>query len=388
MRVFKASGKVFKSIFLDLLAEEKTSRFAIPILSILFSLIVASIFLLWLGTNPLEAFGALLKASGMLPKDRYSQGQGMLTDLTAFLGILAPMLLAALGVIIGMRTGLFNIGVSGQMLAAGFTATVLIGYSGLSAVLAKPLTILVGAAVGGIIGVFVGFLKYKFNIHEVVTCIMVNYIINYVVSFFINSYYADIITRSSRVSSPASSLTITGLSLFGLSISFPIGIVLALVGVFAMRFLLDKTIIGLELKALGLNRDCARYVGINVNRRTAFSMMLSGVFAGLAGVTYYMGYYNTIVPRSLSELGYDSVAVALLGNSNPVGSIFSSILITVFQRGSVYMSSQVGVPKEIAQVVVGIMLVFCACGTYVRDLANRQRGKVCYPTAGQKEASR
>lgn len=366
----------FKRVFLDLLVEEKTSHIAIPLLSILLSLIAASIFLLLLGTNPFEAFGALLKSCGFLPKARYSQGQGMLTDFTSFLGILAPMLLASLGVIVAMRTGLFNIGVSGQMMASGIIATVLVGYSDLPAIIAKPLVIVVGVIAGGLIGAFIGFLKYRFNIHEVVTSIMVNYIINYVVAFFINTYYADTLSRSSLVCSAASRLTITDITLFGVNVTLPIGIVVALAGVFVVRFILERTVLGFELKAVGQNRDCARYAGIRVGNRIVTSMLLSGVFAGLAGVTYYLGYFNTIVPKELASMGYDSIAVSLLGNSNPVGSIFSSILITIFQRGSIYMSSMTGVPKEIASVVTGIMLVFSACGIYMRHVAGKKRDKL------------
>jgi simple sugar transport system permease protein len=104
-------------------------------------------------------------------------------------------------------------------------------------------------------------------------------------------------------------------------------------------------------------------------------MALSGLFAGLAGVTYYLGYFNTIVPKSLASLGYDAIAVSLLANSGPVGSVFASILVTIFQKGSVYMSSIAGVPKEIALVITGILLLFAACGSYVRYLAQGELEK-------------
>lgn len=378
------SGRGIRRIFLDLLVEEKTSPIAIPVVSILLSLIAGSLFLFMLGTNPLEAFGALLKASGFLPKAKYSQQQGMLTDFTAFLGILAPMLLASLGVIIAMRTGLFNIGMAGQMMASAIVATVFVGYSKLPAIVARPLVIVVGMAVGGLIGAFIGFLKHRFNIHEVVTSIMVNYIINYVVGFFINSYYVDQFTRSSKVISPAARLTIIDLKLAGVNVSFPFGIIIAIVCVFVVRFLLERTVLGFELKAVGQNKDCASYAGIKVGNRTVVAMCLSGIFGGLAGVTYYLGYFNSIVPKELASLGYDSIAVSLLGNLNPVGSIFSSILITIFQRGSIYMSSITGVPKEIAAVVTGIMLVFSACGIYMRHVATKQRDKLIDAEIGQK----
>lgn len=117
----------------------------------------------------LAAFQSFLQGAGFWPKAKYGGGSGMLTDLFSFLNVLAPMILAALSFYRGFKAGLFNIGISGQMLAAGFLATSIVGYSDLNAVLAKPLVILIGILAGGALGAFVGFLKYKFNIHEVVS---------------------------------------------------------------------------------------------------------------------------------------------------------------------------------------------------------------------------
>jgi simple sugar transport system permease protein len=358
------------------MAKEKTGAVTTSVFAIFLSLIVASVFLLLLGTNPLDAFGALLKANGLLAKSRYSLNQGVLTDFTAFLGALAPMLLAALGVIIAMRTGLFNIGISGQMVAAAAIATIFVGYSGLSAFWAKPLVIMTGVVVGGALGALVGFLKYRFNINEVVSTIMINYIVNYVAAFFINTYYIDIITRSSIACSPASRLTVSGFMAFGQQITLPLGVLLAFAGVFILRFLLNRTTIGFEMKAVGFNRECARYTGIHVGSRMVIAMFISGMFAGLAGVTYFAGQYDSIVPKELPALGYDAIAVSLLGSLNPVGGIFASIIITIFQRGSVYMSSVTGVPKEIAAVVTGIILVFSACNVFFRAAAVKYRDRI------------
>ena len=96
------------------------------------------------------------------------------------------------------------------------------------------------------------------------------------------------------------------------------------------------------------------------------------MLAGLAGVTYYCGYYNTIVPKTLPDLGYDAIAVALLGNSSPIGAIFAGALIGIFQTGSNYMSSSLGVAREIASLITGILLLFSACGGYFRYLAHRR----------------
>lgn len=361
-----------KNRLASILDSEKWSSISVPILSILLSLICASVILLVMGKNPLVAFLSFLQGSGFLPKLSYGGGSGMLTDLFTFLNILAPMLLASLGFIVGFKAGLFNIGIAGQMLASGFLATALIGYSGLDAYLAKPLVILVGIVAGGALGAFVGFLKYKFNIHEVVSTVMLNYIISYLTGFFINGYYADMLTRSMRICSDASRLTWMNVQIGGVKCNVPLGIVLAIAAAFLVKFIFDKTVFGFELKAVGINARCARYAGIKVGRRIVISLMLSGMLAGLAGVTYYCGYYNTIVPKTLASMGYDAIAVALLGNSSPIGSIFAAILITIFQNGSNYMSSTLGVAKEVASMITGILLLFSACGGYFRFMAHRR----------------
>ena len=355
-----------------LLDSEKWSKITVPLLSILLSLVFASVILLLIGKNPLTAYLSFLRGCGFLPKSGYGNGSGMLTDFFGFLNFLAPMLLASLGFVVAFKAGLFNIGIAGQMLAAGFLATALVGYSGLSAVLAKPLVILIGILAGGLLGAFVGFLKYRFNIHEVVSTIMLNYIVSYLTGFFINSRYADSLTRSMKICSDAARLTWTDVSIGGMKCDIPLGIVLALAAAFLVRFVFDKTVFGFELKAVGSNIRCARYSGMKVGSRIVLSLMFSGMLAGLAGVTYYCGYFNTIVPKSLSGMGYDAISVALLGNSGPIGSIFASILISVFQYGSSYMSSSLGVAKEIASLITGILLLFSACGGYFRYMAHRR----------------
>ncbi|MDR2069902.1 MAG: ABC transporter permease [Treponema sp.] len=368
-------------VFWHFLADDRTTQAAVPLFFVFLTLIAASVLLFILGKNPFSAFASFLQGSGFMMRPSYAGGQNMLTDFLSFLGILAPMLLAALAMVVSLKAGMFNIGIAGQMLASGFLAMALVGYSPLPGLAARPLVILVGIAAGGIMGGLVGLLKYRFNIHEVVSTIMLNYITNYVAGFYINTYFADIVTRSSRVCSPASRLTITELSLGRLRPTIPLGILIAIAAVLIIRFLLERTTVGFELKAVGMNRDAAQYAGIREGRIIVLAMAISGILGGLAGVTYYLGYYNNIVPKTLASLGYDAIAVSLLGNSNPVGAVFASVLVTIFQKGSVYMSSRIKAPPEIAQVITGFLLLFSACAVYIRWYA---RSRIARPAAGEK----
>jgi len=342
----------------------------VSVLAVLLTLLTAGVMLLLMGKNPLIAFRSFLQGCGMLPKANYGGGSGMLSDLSDFLNYMAPMLLASLAFIVGFKAGLFNIGIAGQMLISGFTATVFIGYSKLSALPARILVVVIGILVGGLTGALVGFLKYQFNIHEVVSTIMLNYIISYLTGFFINNHYVDMMTRTSRICSANARLTLTNVMIAGVKCKLPIGILIAVIMAFVVKFIFDKTVFGFELKAVGQNRKCAKYTGVHVGNRIILSMAFSGVLAGLAGVTYYLGYTNTIIPKTLVGMGYDSISVALLGNSSPIGSIFASIIVSIFQQGANYMSSMVNVAKEIASLITGILLLYASCGTYMKMRAH------------------
>ncbi len=354
-----------------LYASSRWSQIAITATTILLTLIVVSVLFLVIGRDPIKAMYSFFQGSGLGMKPSYTKQGGILTDFFSFLGILAPMLLASLGVVIGLKGGMFNIGISGQMLFSGFLATVLVGYSNLQPAVAIPLVLLIGATAGGLVGAFIGWLKYKFNIHEVVSSIMINYIVSYATGYFIKTKYVDPIIRSSRAVKPNARLVIGGVKLWGQAIEIPIGIVIALVGAFLIRFYLDRLAAGFEIKMVGHNKECAAYAGVRVNRVMVRALMLSGILAGLAGVTYYLGYYKTMTPKDLAPLGFDSIAVALLGNLHPLGCIFSSFLITIFQKGAVYMGSATGVVREIASVITGILLLFSALGSYIKEKAER-----------------
>ena len=158
-----------------------------------------------------------------------------------------------------------------------------------------------------------------------------------------------------------------------LKMDIPLGIILALLIVVAVWFLLEKTRLGYELKAVGYSRSAAKYAGIKVGRSMVLSMTISGALAGLAGVTYYLGYVGSIQPKVLISTGFDAIAVSLLGNNNPFGIVFSTMLITLISKGSTYMKSAAGVDAEIASVITGIILLFSACNAYIKWKMERGR---------------
>lgn len=345
----------------------------ISLVSVLIGLIVGAVIIAITGSNPFKAYYALLQGCGLAPKKSYGASSGMISDFLGYVNFFTPMIFAALSVAVALKTGLFNIGVSGQMLAAGFLATVIVGYSNLGAGIAKPLVILIGITVGAVIGALVGYLKYKFNINEVVSTIMFNYIIQYVVSFFINTYYVDPVSRQSKVVSDASRLSLMNVAAGGKKIDISLGFILAIVAVVATWYMLDKLQAGYEFKAVGLSKTAARYAGINVGKSIVLSMTISGLLAGLAGVTYYLGYVSSIQPKVLVSTGYDAIAVSLLGSNNPFGIVASTMLISLIDKGSAYMKSQAGVESEIAAVITGVILIFSTCSHVLRYAMDKRK---------------
>lgn len=367
--------KVLSNRLIQPIRNEKWQPISIPFVSILVSFLAAALVILLLGKNPLQAFFNLLQGAGIFPKPSYAGYKSMLTDFLSLLNAMTPLVFASLAVAVAFKAGLFNIGVSGQMLVSGFLATIIVGYSGVDAIIAKPLVLLIGMAAGGLMGGLVGWLKYKFNINEVVSTIMLNYIAQYVISFFIQMYYVDPVSRQSKYITDAARLTLVNVEIANLKMDIPLGFILAIIVAIFLKFFIDKTVRGFEIKAVGNNRNAAKYAGINVGRNTVLAMVISGALAGLAGVTYYLGYFSSIQPKVLSSLGFDSIAVSLLGNSHPIGVIFSSFLISVIDKGSTYMSSQAGIRQEISSVIIGLILLFSACGQYLKYKVSQLKEK-------------
>jgi len=268
-----------KKVSYHLIFNEKWQSITIPILSIFLSLMAAAIVILVVGKNPVNAFLNLLQGSGILPKPSYAGYKSILTDFLSLLNAMTPLLFASLAVAVAAKAGLFNIGVSGMMLTAGFTATVAVGYSELSGYIAKPIVLIIGILVGAVMGALVGWLKFKFNINEVVSTIMLNNIAQYVFGFFINTYIVDPVSRQSKYILNSSRLTLVNVEYGGLKMDIPLGFILAVAVAVLIKIFMDKTVPGYEIKTVGANRNAAKYAGINVGKNLISAMVISGALA-------------------------------------------------------------------------------------------------------------
>ena len=335
-------------------------KFSQSLIAIIISLIFGALILWLMGKDPVSAYMDLLRGSGLMEKVKYSGRQNMFTDFMSFVDALTPMIFASLAVALALKGGFFNIGVSGQMLFAGFCA-----HMAAMILPSKIAVVIVGFAAGALIGALIGWLKYRFNVNEVVSSIMLNSILMYLITFYINTFYINPVSRQSKSIISGARLTLSGFRWEGMKLDIALAFPVAIITALFLQWFIERTTYGYEIKATGLSPHAAYYAGINVNKTALMTMTLSGALAGLAGVSYYCGYLAAIQPGVTPSMGFDAIAVSLLGGNNPLGCVLASFLITVISKGTVYMSSRQNIDMEIASLITAFILTFAACSSFL-----------------------
>jgi simple sugar transport system permease protein len=293
--------------------------------------------------KPLEAYGALF------------QGAFGGTDALVQTAVsTAPLLLAALGVGFGFKSGLFNIGAQGQYLTGALGAVAVgVALAGAPGIVAVPLSILAGVAVGALWGFIPGFLKATRGAHEVVTTIM----LNYVAISLLAALVAGPLNTPGSISPVTRDVGNATLPVF-IGSNGHIGILIALAMVAVVWFVLYRTTFGFEVRAVGTNPDAARYAGMRPRLLTMVTMTICGGLSGLAGAGDLLGVSHQMTSSFSTTVGFDSIAVALLGRSNPVGILFGAILFGAMRAGAPLMQIQASIPAELIDVIQGTVLFF------------------------------
>ena len=335
-------------------------KFSQSLFAIILSLAFGALILWLMGKDPVSAYMDILRGSGLMEKVKYSGRQNMFTDFMSFIDALTPMIFASLAVALALKGGFFNIGIAGQMLFAGFCAHMAALF-----IPSKIAVIVIGFIAGALIGALIGWLKYRFNVNEVVTSIMLNSILMYLITFYINTFYINPVSRQSKSIISGARLTLSGFRWEGMKLDIALAFPVAIITAVILNWFIERTTYGYEIKATGLSPHAAYYAGINVNRTALMTMTLSGALAGLAGVSYFCGYLAAIQPGETPLIGFDAIAVSLLGGNNPLGCVFASFLITVISKGTIYMSSRQNIDIEIASLITAFILTFAACSSFL-----------------------
>ena len=327
-----------------------SNAFLMAVSAVILGLVAGAILMAAIGSNPFSGFYYLFRG-GLMNIERI--GNTMATATT--------LMLVGLSVAFAFKTGLFNIGAAGQMLVGGLCATIVAH----KVFLPRPLFLVVliasGLLGGAIWGVIPGILKARFNVHEVVATIMMNWIAYWSIYYFVPAYLKgpSLETESASIALTQSLRTPWLTKLFNGSY-MNLGFFIAIICVILVKFILDKTTLGFGLKTVGFNRHCAEYAGIKVNSNVVISMMIAGGLAGLAGLTFYTGYSRNMQIGVLPAQGFDGIAVALLGASNPIGVFFSSLFFGILQSGKGFMNAMTSVPPEIADTIIATIIYFTA----------------------------
>ncbi len=277
-----------------------------------------------------------------------------------------PYIFAGLAVALGFRCGLFNIGAEGQFFIGALGAA-FVGYSisGLPAFLHLPLALLGGALAGAVWGAVPGYLKARFGAHEVVNTIMMNWI-----AFRLSDWLltGPMQAAGFRPVTPNIKMTAALPRFFEDPLRFNWGFILALVMAYVVYWLLFKTTIGFEIRAVGANPDGAKYAGINVVRNFVLVMTLSGALAGLAGTAQVLGVDHWVGQGFSAGYGFDSIALALLGKSHPLGVVLAALLFGFLRSGATRMQSLAGIPIDIISIIQGLVIIFVAAPALIRWL--------------------
>ncbi|MDL2212190.1 ABC transporter permease [Erysipelotrichaceae bacterium OttesenSCG-928-M19] len=270
-----------------------------------------------------------------------------------------PLILTGLSVGFAFKTGLFNIGAEGQLMMGSLAATLCGLYLDLPPII-HPLVCIIAAGIAGFLfGVIPGYLKARFNVHEVVTCIM----LNYVGMYFANMIYRSLPGFSSEKTEPLKETALLKsdfLSSITNGSHLNWSILIVVVSLFAYWFIINKTTFGYQLKAIGNNKHAANYSGMKVNRGIIMSMGISGLFAGLAGAALVLGVFG--YGRTLTgfeEYGYTGIAVALVGANSALGILFAGGLFSILAVAQPLLQVA-GVPRDIAVIISALIIFFCA----------------------------
>ncbi|HEX9569491.1 MAG TPA: ABC transporter permease, partial [Rhodospirillales bacterium] len=279
--------------------------------------------------------------------------------------------LAALGIALGFRAGLFNIGAEGQVVLGGIAA-VLVGFmlTGLPVFIHLPLALAAGALAGALWASIAGWLKAATGAHEVITTIMLNLISFRLLDYMLKNPPLQRPGRTDPISQtvlPSAELPKL-LTFLDPSLRVHAGILLAIALVALVYWLLFRTTLGYEFRASGLNPDAARYAGMKAGVIIVATMAIAGALAGLAGANQVLGVLGRASPGFSGGIGFDAIAVALLGRSHPVGVLFAGLLFGGLEAGGRQMQVAAGVSIDLIGIIQALIIVFIAAPLLVQTI--------------------
>lgn len=351
------------------------NRLLHTVLSIVIGFLVGALFLAIMGISVSQAYGKLFQS--------IFSGTKAISYCIVYA---APYIVAGLSVAFSFKTGVFNIGAEGQFVVGAMAACV-VGILGASlpAILLVPLCFLAAALAGALWGAIVGFLKTKWGINEVLSMIMFNWI-----AFYLSNYIAGFPAIHSEGNAEATKnvaaharilLSQNVIKSLDLCPTANWGILVAVALTVLVYFIIEKTTLGYELKAVGYNKHAAEYAGINVNRSILTSLSISGALGGIAGALLLLGMGGRIsIFTSQEGYGFAGIVVALIGVTNPFGVFVAGLFYGAMTYGGSKLNL-VGAPTQVVNIIMGTIVFFIAISTIFSYLGNLKLKKTAAPAA-------
>ena len=354
------------------------SNLLIPALAIVAALFVGAVIIalgdldtlkLW-GSDPGQAasdtWGTVRGAYAALFKGAL-WGLGPISETLTRAG---PLILAGLAVAVGFQAGLFNIGAQGQMLVGGMFALVVGFQLSMPIFIHLPLAIIAALIGGGIWGAIPGYLRAKTGAHEVITTIMLNFIALRLVDYFLT---VDFFQKEGRNDPVSKDVLDTArypklIDFLNPRYRVHLGIAVALLAAFAIWWLLFRSTVGFEFRAVGANPDGAKYAGMNVVLLYVGVMAVAGAMAGLGGGDLILGTLGRGTGGFAGVIGFDAIALALLGRSHPLGVVVAGLLFGGLAAGGQAMQASTDVGIDIVQVIQALIIVFIAAPALIKAI--------------------
>lgn len=336
----------------------------IPAAGIVSAIVLGGVIMWAVGYNPVEAYGALFYGG--------FYANWHISVLNA-----APLLFTGLSVAFAFKAGLFNIGAEGQYYVGAMAATFFGIRFGMPPLFTVPLILVLSGAAGGAYALLPAVLKVRTGAHEVITTMMLAHIARYLSSPFVRIMGGDPSTSDHPyVTDPiqeGAELVRFDAVLPGAYYRLHIGILIAVAVAFLVYFVLYRTKLGFEIRAVGMNPDAARAQGISVGRTLLIALMGAGLLAGLAGFNQVLGLNHKMYQNLTAGYGWDGISVALLASGHPIGVIFTGLLWGALDAGGQYMQRALQTPSSIVEILKGIILFLIVAKYIYRSLGRRIR---------------
>jgi len=315
-----------------------------PLIAVVLALAVGGAFIAATGEDPLSVYGYMFQQC-------FGTGYGL--GQTLFKA--TPLLFTGLAVALGFRAGLFNIGAEGQLYFGGFAAALAAVACAGAPALALPAALVAAALAGAVWGAIPGVLKARFGAHEVIDTIMMNFIAFALVAFFGRSVFQLATVRTAEIPPAAALARLDGWfpALHGAPVNLTLLLGLALLA--SAWWLLFRTKLGYELRAVGLNPGAAEYGGIAIGATQVKALALSGAVAGLGGVNFVLGYKHYFELGFSAGAGFLGIAVALVGRNHPLGVAIAALFFGALSYGGLVINARV--PKELIEILVALVIL-------------------------------